>query len=288
MASPSVVKPVVVVETPSLRITEAFGRIATQDATCSLAFGVVTEKSEARFQSPLFEEYIFCTEGAMDLIYGAKDAEQTFCVTPGQGVFLPKGLRVKWTWPEGGARYTALCLPAFSPELTRTEMDGALSPADLDETLQPQLFAPVDVVAAPAITITERFGHVASKQGACSLATAVVRTAAEEAYQAPGFDEFVMCTAGSIQFVHAEGTCAISTGEAIFLPKHLRVKWIWPEAAQYTVVCLPAFNPEISGREPEESATVAKDSASMQRLKELHEEAGDVAIDKLEEHSQGA
>jgi ethanolamine utilization protein EutQ (cupin superfamily) len=288
MAEPTIVKPVVVVEAGSIQITEAFGRVASHDDACSLASAVVTEKSEARFQTPLFEEYVICTEGAIDLVFGAKDAEATLRVDAGQGVFLPKGLRVKWTWPEGGAKYKALCIPAFSPELTRTEVtETDLPPADLDASLQPQVFAPVDVVDAPNITISECFGNVASSNmwrestshciwqaGICSLATAVVREAAEEAYQAPGFDEYVLCTAGSIKFVHAGGSCLISEGEAVFLPKNLRVKWIWPEAAKYTVVCLPGFTPELSGREEEDSATVAKDSTSMKRLEELHLKAG--------------
>ena len=39
----------------------------------------------------------------------------------------------------------------------------------------------------------------------------------------------------------------------------LKVKWIWPESTQYTVLCLPAFTPELSGREVEDGTTVAKD-----------------------------
>merc|ERR1711957_348252 len=255
-----------------IHITEAFGRVATQDLSCSLAYAVVSEKSSARFQTPLFEEYVFCTEGAMDLLWGAKGAEQTLHVKAGQGVFLPKGLRVCWTWP-AAAKYTAVCLPAFSPEGTRTEADGAEPPSDLDASLEPKMCDPVDVVSAPAITITERFGHVSSGTGACSLATAVVRQAAEEAYQAPGFDEYVLCTEGSIDFLYEGGKCLITAGEACFLPKNLRVKRIWPEATKYSVICLPAFTPELSGREAEEKATNAKDSTSMKKLAELHQAA---------------
>lgn len=207
------------------------------------------------------------------MVFGADGAEETLRVTVGQGVFLPKGLRVKWTWP-GKAAYTALCLPAFSPDLARTEGEAA-PPADFDASLRPRICSAVDVVAAPSITITERFGHVSSQQGTCSLATAVVRVAAEEAYQAPGFDEYVLCTAGSIEFIHAGGRAQISAGEAAFLPKNLRVKWVWPEATQYTVVCLPAFSPDLSGRDVEETATVAKNSESMRRLEDLHSMAAE-------------
>lgn len=133
----------------------------------------------------------------------------------------------------------------------------------------------VPVVDAPAITITEYFGHVASKNGTCSFALANVREAAEEAYQAPQFDEYVVCNEGSIDIIYADGERKhVGTGQAIFLPKCLRVKWVWPEPCKYTVVCLPAFSPESSGREEEEGSTCAKDSDSMMKLAQLHENAG--------------
>ncbi|CAJ1401025.1 unnamed protein product [Effrenium voratum] len=108
------------------------------------------------------------------------------------------------------------------------------------------------------------------EDGAFSLASARVREASEEAYQAPLFDEFVICNEGSIEFLHGEERLRLQEGEAVFLPKSLRVKWIWPQATRYTVLCLPAFSPELSGREAEEGATVAKDSKSMERLEALH------------------
>jgi len=278
MAAPIVSRPVVAVELPNLTITEVFGNLANQQSSSSLASVVVTQKSEAVFQSPLFEEYVVCTDGNIDIVNGPPGAEITTRVSAGQGVYMPKGLRSKFTWPEGGAKYTALCFPAFSPDITRGEGEGAPPPADLDASLKPQIFESVAVVDAPGITITEHFGHVSSGTGSCSVGTAVVRAAAEEAYQTPGFDEWVFCTEGSIDFVHAGGTTHVATGEAAILPKDFRVKWVWPEATKYTVVCSPAFSPELSGREAEESATVAKDSASMKRLEELHAAKGEAPV----------
>ena len=65
---------------------------------------------------------------------------------------------------------------------------------------------------------------------------------------------------------------SLRAGQGIFLPREVRVKWVWLEATTYFVLCLPAFSPDLSGREAEEGATVAKDSASMKRLEALHEE----------------
>jgi len=44
------------------------------------------------------------------------------------------------------------------------------------------------------------------------------------------------------------------------------VKWIWPTATQYTVLCLPAFSPELSGREADAGATVAKEGGVLPRF----------------------
>ena len=100
----------------------------------------------------------------------------------------------------------------------------------------------------------------------------MVKAASEEAWQAPQFDEYVICASGAIDFQHGDGqTVSVAAGEAVFLPRDLRVKWVWPEATNYTVLCVPAFTPALCGREAEESATVAKDSQSMARLESLHQ-----------------
>ena len=153
-------------------------------------------------------------------------------IEPGQGAFLPCKLRLRWRFP-GPCNYTVVCMPAFSPELAAHE---------------------------------ESSGGVAT-----------VKEASEEAWQCPQFDEFVICAKGSIDFVYAAEDGAqtkvrVDAGQGIFLPKGLRVKWVWLEACRYYVLCLPAFSPNLCGREAEEGATVAKDSASMQRLEQMHEQ----------------
>lgn len=291
---PVVTKPVDVVDAPGITITEYFGRVASKDATASFARAKVKAADEANFQAPKFSEYVICTSGCIELEHS--DSTRTR-VQAGQGVFLPKGLRVKWTWPEA-AEYLAVCVPAFSPELAGAEVDASADASVVDEEsrrklaklhqetkaaspetegsgaaldARPIVVKPIDVVAADQITITEHFGHVASNDGTASFAMATVKNASEEAFQAPQFDEYVVCVEGSIDFLESGGERThIQAGEAVFLPKGLRVKWIWPEPTKYAVLCLPAFSPELSGREAEEGATVAKDSASMSRLEDLH------------------
>lgn len=293
MGTPVVVDPINVVEAPGITITEYFGHVASKDGTCSLGTATVKEASEEAWQAPGFDEYVICNEGTIEFAYGEGESIK---ISAGDGIFLPKGLRVKWKWLEA-SKYTVLCLPAFSPALSGREDEEGATVAKSSESMQklaklhdmagahvdaatvaiadvskPVAFKPVNVVEAPGITITEYFGHVASKDGTCSLGTAVVKAASEEAWQAPKFDEYVICNEGTIEFLHGDDTrTRVCAGQGIFLPKGLRVKWMWLEACKYTVLCLPAFSPDLSGREEEEGATVAKSSESMKRLEQLHE-----------------
>jgi uncharacterized cupin superfamily protein len=297
--TPLVTTPCKVVDTASLTISEYFGHVASKDGTCSFAVVEVRAADNAAFQTPAFAEYVICNEGIIELEHS--DGE-TIRVEPGQGAFLPSKLRLRWRFP-GPCNYTVVCMPAFSPELAAHEessggtivspearerlkamhQEAGSAPAEGSEAaaaegsalLRATLVAPVNVVEAPGITIVEHFGHVSSRDGTASLGVATVKEASEEAWQCPQFDEFVICAKGSIDFVYAgEGgtqtKVRVDAGQGVFLPKGLRVKWVWLEACRYYVLCLPAFSPDLCGREAEEGATVAKDSASMQRLEQMH------------------
>jgi len=71
-------------------------------------------------QRPAFDEYVLVLEGSVNLHVTVDDAapgdpeEKVVTVTAGQGVFLPKGTRVKWVWP-GPCKYVPICTPAFTP-----------------------------------------------------------------------------------------------------------------------------------------------------------------------------
>lgn len=306
--------PAKVIDTPGITIAEYFGNVATMTGTASFAIGTVhraIDPWETAWQTPRFAEYVVVNSGSLDLYTVHEDGcqlEKTH-VEAGRGVYLPAGLRVKWAWPEQ-CTYTVVCVPAFSmltagsessdsrnaaiddaakaklAKLHRTQGTSATAPRYLPKTvlselpkgIKPLVVKPVPVVEAPGITITEHFGNVASSDPQASLGIAVVKGPSQEAWQAPQFDEYVICTKGSIEFLYGDGrTKRIVAGQGIFLPMNLRVKWVWPEATEYAVLCLPAFSPALCGREAEENATNAKDSASMARLEQLHANKVEVA-----------
>lgn len=64
-------------------------------------------------QTPRFDEYTLVLEGCL-LVETKKGSLE---VNAGQAVHAPKGEWVRYSSPKaGGARYVAVCLPAFSPD----------------------------------------------------------------------------------------------------------------------------------------------------------------------------
>eukprot|EP00435_Cladocopium_sp_Y103_P040137 s41_g10.t2 len=237
---PVLAKPVETEPAPGVTCLEYFKQGTTSFSLLKTNLGAARKRTK-----PVgVKEHIVCTAGSMDVTYEGGSSH----IDAGEAVLLPGHLVVDCN-----------CEGSFAIVATATDAEEKAT-----------VVKKVDVVDAPGITISEHFGKVASNDGAMSLARAVVKGASEEAFQAPLFDEFVVCDEGSIEFLYGESRLTISPGEGVFLPKSLRVKWIWPTATQYTVLCLPAFSPELSGREADVGATVAKDSASMARLEALH------------------
>ena len=65
-----------------------------------------------------------------------------------------------------------------------------------------------------------------------SACLVTVRSASEEAYQTPAFDEYVLVIEGTVKLLIGNGAEAgqsitVVAGQGAFLPKGLRVKWVW-------------------------------------------------------------
>ncbi len=97
---------------PPKLISEFVGRQATGNSQVSIAMmDSPCGWSEPR-QRPEFDEYTVVVEGALMV----DTDEGSFTVPAGQAVHAPAGQWVRYSTPaEGGARYLAVCLPAFSP-----------------------------------------------------------------------------------------------------------------------------------------------------------------------------
>ena len=70
------------------------------------------------WQTPDFDEWTLLLSGS--LLVEHEDGR--FLVTAGQAVHVPKGRRVRYSTPDG-AEYTAVCVPAFSPEAVHRDLE---------------------------------------------------------------------------------------------------------------------------------------------------------------------
>lgn len=92
-------------------IDEFVGRVNTGDASTSIAIMQSPGGWVEPGQRPEFDEYTVVLEGAVHV----EHENGTLVVEAGQGVHTPAGEWIRYSTP-GGAKYVAVCLPAFSPD----------------------------------------------------------------------------------------------------------------------------------------------------------------------------
>lgn len=93
------------------RIEEFFGKVNTDSDNLSVAMMTSPAGWAEPGQCPDFDEYTVVLEGSLKIEHDGGQLE----VHAGQGVLTRKGEWVRYSTPKG-ARYMAICLPAFSPE----------------------------------------------------------------------------------------------------------------------------------------------------------------------------
>jgi ethanolamine utilization protein EutQ (cupin superfamily) len=92
-------------------IDEYVGRLNTADGTVSVALMDSSPGWREPGQRPEFDEYTLVLEGTLHVEHESGDLE----VNAGQAVHARPGEWVRYSTPKG-ARYVAICLPAFSPD----------------------------------------------------------------------------------------------------------------------------------------------------------------------------
>lgn len=101
---PRILDPVTVVKTPEVDITEYAGNGSSGQACISIA-NVKAEGGWAEpWQTPEFDEWVLVTKGRVLIEHSHGPTVE---VVAGKAVYLAKGERVKWVFPEGGAEYVS-------------------------------------------------------------------------------------------------------------------------------------------------------------------------------------
>ncbi len=93
-------------------IEEYTGGVATGDDAVSVAVMAAPPGWEEPAQAPDFDEVTVVLEGSVLV----EHADGTLRVDAGQAVITRAGERVRYSVGPQGARYVAVCVPAFSPE----------------------------------------------------------------------------------------------------------------------------------------------------------------------------
>jgi len=99
-------------------IEEYVGRASSQDEAVSIAHMVAPPGWDEPYQQPQFDEFTVVLEG--ELLVDHDDT--TSSVGAGQAIITRAGERIRYR-TEQGARYVAVCLPAFSIDLVNREDD---------------------------------------------------------------------------------------------------------------------------------------------------------------------
>ena len=107
IAAPTIVQ---AAGTPPKRIEEYAGRVNSGHASVSVARMVSPPGWREPGQRPLFEEITVVLEGMVRVEHEGGVID----VRAGQAVVTAPGEWVRYSTPDGGAQYIAVCLPAFS------------------------------------------------------------------------------------------------------------------------------------------------------------------------------
>lgn len=122
MAPRHILEPTVIpaVGTKPKTIEEFVGRVNTQNAEISVARMTSPEGWVEPGQRPQFGEITVVLEGALKVEFEGGE----LLVRAGQAVICHADEWVRYSTPEpGGARYMAICLPAFSPDTVHRDPD---------------------------------------------------------------------------------------------------------------------------------------------------------------------
>ncbi len=97
-------------------IEEFVGRASSRDEAVSIAHMVAPAGWDEPYQQPKFDEFTVVLEGELLVDH----ADGTDMISAGQAIITRAGERIRYR-TEQGARYVAVCLPAFAIDLAGRE-----------------------------------------------------------------------------------------------------------------------------------------------------------------------
>lgn len=111
--------------------------------------------------------------------------------------------------------------------------------------------APTRIPVPGGKIIDEYAGRVATHTDQVSIARMVAPGGWTEPAQTPEFDEITIVLRGTVRVEHDGGVLDVLAGQAVRATAGERVRYTTPDpdGAEYVAICLPAFAPDLAGRE---------------------------------------
>ncbi len=100
-------------------VSEYIGNINSNTRSVSIAKMESPQGWEEPGQTPKFDEYTIVMKGTLKV----ETEKESFDVKAGQAFIAEQGEWVKYSSPDEGAEYIAVCLPAFSTDLVNRDED---------------------------------------------------------------------------------------------------------------------------------------------------------------------
>ena len=98
--------------------------------------------------------------------------------------------------------------------------------------------------------IQEHVGRVNTGHESVSVAHMIAPAGWDEPFQTPQFDEITLVLTGEVIVDHDGGPTYVRAGQSILTEAGERIRYsCGPEGADYLAICLPAFGPDLVGRE---------------------------------------
>jgi quercetin dioxygenase-like cupin family protein len=104
--------------TPPKQIEEYIGRVNSATAEASVARMVSPAGWSEPGQTPEFDELSVVLKGSLHV----ETREAKYVVKAGQAIVCSQGEWVRYSTPDEGAEYIAVCVPAFSPQTAHRDV----------------------------------------------------------------------------------------------------------------------------------------------------------------------
>jgi uncharacterized protein (DUF952 family)/mannose-6-phosphate isomerase-like protein (cupin superfamily) len=123
-----------------LSIDEYVGNVGSQQDDLSIALVKIIQPNSEPWLTLDYDEWMVVLKGYLEIHYEEQvencSTKQVLTVKEGETVFIPKGERFQPVFPQAGAEYLPVCIPAFRPDrCLREEEVGGVNTSEVAENL---------------------------------------------------------------------------------------------------------------------------------------------------------